>query len=94
MDCTLAGLQPAFGYLDDVLVSSPGATPDQHIRDLDDVFKRLRTASLVVNDKKCVFAVQELDFLGQHMSAAGISPLPNRVKALRSHPRPNTVWGG
>jgi hypothetical protein len=38
LDRTLDGLPPAFGYLDDVLVSSPGATPQQHLADLDDLF--------------------------------------------------------
>jgi transposase InsO family protein len=89
MDRTLAGHEAAFGYLDDVLVSSP-ATPE-HLANLQELFERLRQAGLVVNGNKCLFAVPELDFLGHRVSAPGIAPLPDRVAALQRRQRPSTV---
>jgi cleavage and polyadenylation specificity factor subunit 1 len=55
------------------------------------VLQRLSNAGLVLNEEKCVFAVQELDFLGHHVAAAGITPLRARVEAVQRHPRPGTV---
>jgi len=88
MDRVMAG-SPGFAYLDDVLVASPNR--QQHTSDLRDVFQRLRAAGLVVNAEKCLFAVPELDFLGHHVSAAGISPLSDKVAAILCHPRPASV---
>jgi hypothetical protein len=89
MDRVVSGLPAVFAYLDDLLIAS--ASMEQHIQDLQEVFSRLQTAGLVVNAEKCLFAVQEMDFLGHRVSAAGISPLPHRVQALREHPQPGTV---
>jgi hypothetical protein len=88
MDRVMAG-SPGFAYLDDVLVASADA--QQHTADLRDVFSRLRKAGLVINAEKCQFAAAELDFLGHHVSAAGITPLAGRLAAIQLHPRPGTI---
>jgi len=89
MDRVLADCAPAFAYLDDVLIASPSR--EQHLLDVADVLRRLQTAGLVVNRDKCLFGVESLDFLGHKVTASGITPLPQRVAALRRHPRPGTV---
>ena len=89
MDRVTHGLAAVFVYLDDLFIASP--SPDQHWADLVEVFDRLEEAGLVINAEKCLFAVPSLDFLGHHVSAAGITPLPGRVAALRAHPPPTTV---
>ena len=89
MDRVLAAVKAAWAYLDDVLIASPSL--EQHLLDIKEVFARLQEAGLVINFEKCLFAVQELDFLGHHISAAGITPLPLRVAALQRHPPPCTV---
>jgi len=89
IDRVIAGLEAVFAYLDDLLIASP--TWQQHLQDLDAVFDCLREAGLVVNGEKCVFGIAELDFLGHHLSAAGLAPLSHRVEALQRHPRPGTV---
>ncbi len=38
------------------------------------MFAILAANDLVLNRKKCVFAVSELDFLSHRISAAGIAP--------------------
>jgi cleavage and polyadenylation specificity factor subunit 1 len=45
----------------------------------------------VLNEKKCLFAVQALDFLGHRVSAAGIAPLESRVAAVKNFPQPKTI---
>jgi cleavage and polyadenylation specificity factor subunit 1 len=88
MDRVLNG-SAGFAYLDDVLIGSK--SPAEHEQHLRDVLQRLSEAGLVLNAEKCIFAAAELDFLGHHVSAAGITPLQSRVAAIRRHPQPGTV---
>ncbi|GFN92679.1 Pol polyprotein, partial [Plakobranchus ocellatus] len=48
---------------------------------------------LVINKAKCIFGAEELDFLGHHVSAIGIIPLPDRVAALRDSKPPQNRTG-
>jgi cleavage and polyadenylation specificity factor subunit 1 len=89
MDQVLQGLDYVFVYLDDVLIASPDE--ETHWEHLQEVFKRLKEAGLVLNSGKCVFAVPVVDFLGHRVTAAGISPLQNRVQAVKEFPPPKTV---
>jgi hypothetical protein len=62
MDRVLAGLAFAFVYLDDIIIASPSM--EQHQQDVEEVFRRLQAAGLVINFQKCTSAVPEVDFLG------------------------------
>jgi hypothetical protein len=64
---------------------------EQHQKDVEEVFRHLQTAGLVINEEKCEFAVTEVQFLGHHVTAEGIRPLPDRMAAIQDHPRPTTV---
>jgi hypothetical protein len=77
MDSVLGSLPFAFVYLDDILVASPD--PSSHRRHLEAVFTMLQKNGLVVNPDKCLFGSTEVEFLGHHLTAGGISPLPSRV---------------
>ena len=46
------------------------------------LFTRLAEYGIIVHPNKCVFGLPELDFLGHHVSAAGITPLSESVKAI------------
>ena len=89
MDNVTGQLPGVFAYIDDVLVASPSAA--QHERDLRCLFDALKCFGLVVNSSKCVFGVSELQFLGHHVSARGIRPLPQKVDAERRFERPRTI---
>ena len=88
MDQVLHGIPSANVYMDDVLVASP--TPEQHLKDLRMVFERLSAHGIVINPNKCVFGVPELDFLGHHINHHGITPLPEKVQAIRDFPQPQS----
>ena len=88
MDGVLRDLPRVFVYLDDILVASSSA--QQHAEDLKLVLARLRAAGLTVNRKKCILGQEEVKFLGHLVSAAGIVPLPSKVKAIDAMPRPRT----
>jgi cleavage and polyadenylation specificity factor subunit 1 len=89
MDKIFFDLPFTFIYLDDLLVAS--RDKEEHISHLQEVLQRLQDNGLVLNTDKCVFGQREVEFLGHTVSAAGISPLPSRVEAIRSFPRPGTV---
>ena len=88
MDQVLRGVTSAYAYIDDVLIAS--STPEQHINDLRTVFERLAAHGIIVNPNKCVFGVSELDFLGHHIDKHGITPLPEKVQAVRDFPQPQS----
>ena len=67
-------------YLDDVLIY--GKTIEEHNRNLEEVFKRIKLAGLRINPKKCSFYKSELIFLGHKISAEGISTNNNMIKRI------------
>ena len=89
MDLVTRDLEFVFVFIDDILVAS--RSEQEHLMHLRQLFDRLRAHGLVINADKCRFAVPELKFLGHHISASGLSPLPDRVEAICKFPRPNTV---
>ena len=89
MDSVTSKLLIVFVYLDDVLVASP--TVQQHERDLRQLFAALAPCGLVLNVKKCVFGVRQLQFLGHTVSEWGIRPLPDKVEAVRNFEHPRSV---
>jgi hypothetical protein len=89
MDRIFAGLPFVFVYLDDIIVASKSL--EQHEKDVEEVFRCLRSDGLVINGEKCEFAVREDQFLGHHVTEEGIRPLPDRVAAVQNHPKPSTV---
>ena len=89
MDAILGDLPYVFVYIDDLLVASNSA--EEHMDHLDTVFALLAENGLVVNRPKCVLGVTSLEFLGYRVDANGISPLPERVEAIRATKPPTTV---
>jgi hypothetical protein len=55
---------------------------------MEEVFRRLQAAILVINLEKCTFAVSEVDFLGLRHR---FRPPSSRVAAIQKYPRPATV---
>ena len=90
MDTVCQDLDFVFIYLDDVLVASK--TAEEHRVHLAKLFTRFRDFGLVLNPAKCVIAQPQLKFLGHRVSAQGIEPAADRVKAIRAFPQPTTVW--
>jgi hypothetical protein len=62
MDGVLAGLAFAFVYLDDIIIASPSM--EQHQWDVEEVFRRLKAAGLVIIFEKYTFPIPDVDFLG------------------------------
>lgn len=81
----LRGLDFTYAYVDDFLVfSKDQKTHEEHLHQL---FKRLREYGMVINSSKCIFGVQEINFLGYRITAAGTTPLTSKVEAIQSFQR-------
>ena len=91
MDMALGSLryECCLVYMDDIAVKS--ASFEEHLDHLDLVFDRLRLFNIHVKAEKCLFLQRELLFLGHLVSAEGIRPNPEKVKALRDCPAPRTL---
>ena len=76
-------------YLDDVLIYAK--TLEEHNVLLEKVLSRLHEHKYFAAMSKCYFAQESIQFLGHNVSADGISPLYDRVEAVREWPRPTTV---
>lgn len=64
--------------------------PVRLLKHLQIIFECLTAHRLVINPNKCLFGVNELDFLGQHIDQHGITPLLEKVQAIRDFPQPQS----
>ena len=64
---------------------------DEHLDKLEEVFKRLSQAGLMMKPSKCEFFKREILFLGHCVSQEGIKPNPKTVEAVRSWKVPTNV---
>ena len=83
MDGILRDLPFTFVYLDDILVASH--SHQEHSQHLQQLFNLLPSNG---NRVKCVYGASKLDFIGHRVSAEGITPLPDRITALRDSSAP------
>jgi hypothetical protein len=89
MDQIFFDLPCVFVYLDDLLVASRSEA--DHCCHLQQVLLLLQQNGLVINREKCVFGVTSLEFLGHQVQAGGVSPLQDRVAAIKRFSRPACV---
>ncbi len=68
-------------YIGDILITSHGDSQD-HLAKMDIVLKRHAQAGFRCNANKCMFAQQELDYLGFRLTREGIQPQPKKVEAI------------
>jgi transposase InsO family protein len=73
-------------YVDDLIVFSPNF--EAHLKDLQQVFNKLKSANLTVNPSKCHFAQDSVEYLGHILSKEGIKPNPNKIAAVTTYPTP------
>ena len=81
MSQVLSGLNHfIFTYLDDVLIFSNSW--EEHLEHLEIVFNGFKSASLEIKLSKCQFFKKQLHYLGHKISAEGLEPLPEKLKAI------------
>ena len=83
----VSGLAPnIFCFLDDLLIVSQNY--EEHERHLNLVLERLEKHKLSIRIDKCDFFEKSVKYLGFNVGSHGISPLPEKLEAIKSFPRP------
>ena len=76
-------------YLDDINVHS--RTFEDHLRDLQEVFDKLRAANLKLGREKCFFCKDEIQFLGFIVSKEGIKTEDSKIEKIKNFPIPRNL---
>ena len=89
MESILGGVPGTAIYLDDVVVT--GKTEEGHLTNLEEVLNRLERAGLRLNRSKSAFMLPCVEYLGHRISAEGIQPTQEKVRAVIEAPTPTNV---
>ena len=89
MDTLLQGIPHVAVYLDDILIT--GATEAEHLANLEQVLWRLSEAGLRLKRRKCVLLASSVTYLGHRISAEGLRPMEDKVRAIKEAPSPKCV---
>src|SRR5256885_714638 len=76
-------------YLDDIIIHSK--TFEQHLKDIDEVFGKLRDARLMLKENKCEFCAPEIKFLGHIIGRDGRKVDLDKVEKVKNYPRPENI---
>ncbi len=88
MQIVLRGIKGIIIYLDDVCIVTRHGDFDQHLKDIRVVMERLIQTGLKCQRSKCSFGCHTLTYLGHVISRCGLSPSPDLVSAVATHPTP------
>ena len=84
----LQGIPHVTLYIDDILIT--GTTQEEHLHNLE-VLSRLEKANVRLKLCKCAFFLPSVHYLGHRISAQGLQPLTDKVKAIQDAPAPRNV---
>ena len=77
-------------YIDDILVT--GATPEEHLKNLEKVLSRLERAGARLKLSNCQFMLKEVEYLGHQISEKALQPTEEKTQALKVAPKPEHNW--
>ena len=89
METLLQGIKGVSVFIDDILVS--GATLEEHLHTLEEVFKRLEVADLRLNRIKCFFLRPSIEYLGHIIDKDGLHSTEAKVRAIKEAPEPQNL---
>ena len=89
MDSILQGLPHVICYLDDILVTE--ATETEHLKNLEEVLRRLRDSGVTLKREKCFFFDESVEYLGRVVDAKGIHTSRRKLQAVLDAPEPENV---
>ena len=86
----LQGLNGVGAYMDYLIVI--GATPEQHLQNLEAVLCRLAEHGIRLRRDKCKFLQSSVEFLGHTINENGVCISGSKVSAIQDCPQPeNTI---
>ena len=80
INCTLAGLDNIFCFLDDILIVSRGDI-EKYLDLVQKCLIKLDQENLRINLAKCHFVKDKTEWLGHNITQTGITPLSNKTDA-------------
>uniref|UniRef100_A0AAX7UDZ7 ribonuclease H n=1 Tax=Astatotilapia calliptera TaxID=8154 RepID=A0AAX7UDZ7_ASTCA len=91
MEHMIEGIEGVRVYMDDIILW--GSTLQQHNERLVKVLERVKRYGLKLNRVKCQFGVGDITFLGDKLTAEGIEPDKEKLRAILEMPRPEDKKG-
>ena len=85
----LDGLPGVECFLDDIVVS--GGSEEEHDKNLKSVLDVIKKSGLKLNEEKCVFGQNQIEFLGHIIGAEEVRINPEKVRAILNMDRPSNV---
>ncbi|UYV72894.1 K02A2.6-like [Cordylochernes scorpioides] len=89
------GLEGIEIIADDILILGKGDSYEEalkdHDRNLENLFKTARQANLKFNINKVKLRLKEVKYLGHIITPHGLKPDPEKVKALKEMPHPESI---
>jgi len=76
-------------YVDDIVVKSNSF--EQHLKDLDEVFKALRGVNMKLNPENCTFGVEGGKFMGFMLTHREIEANPDKCQAILAMRSPKNI---
>lgn len=89
MDKVLFGIKGVLCYLDDILIG--GVDLNDCKEKVNQVMDRLNKYNVRVNERKCKFFLDKINFLGFEISGVGIHPYKEKVEAILKAPCPTDI---
>lgn len=89
-DC-LRGCEGAVVFIDDILIY--GRSPYELQLRTEKVKQRLKENNLTLNDEKCIYEKDRVEFLGYTIDASGMRPSTDKIKDVLECSRPTTTTG-
>ncbi|XP_037503769.1 uncharacterized protein K02A2.6-like [Rhipicephalus sanguineus] len=86
MEGLLNGLEGVQCFLDDILIG--GRTVAEHDERLRRVLQRIQDDGFRLNAEKCASRDKEVTYLGYRVNKDGVSPLREKVEAIKQAPEP------
>lgn len=75
-------------FLDDIMEGTEDW--DTHIKTLDELCSRLRSAGLTARPSKCFIGFRKVDCLGQQIGQNSMETIPGKINTIVDAPRPKT----
>ena len=89
MDQVLQGISNTQCYLDDIVIT--GENDEEHLPNLEKVFKRKEDFGLRANKSKCEFFQDSIEYCGYKMDKNGLHKCKDKIDGVLKAPPPQNV---
>ncbi|XP_061713508.1 uncharacterized protein K02A2.6-like [Cydia pomonella] len=85
----LLGCEGTANFIDDIIIY--GSDEKEHDTRLKKVLQVLKDNDVLLNEAKCIYKTNKIEFLGHELTANGVKPLDKYILAIQSAKRPTNV---